>query len=125
MNEGQDLFGGAIRLEGYSLEAAQGELAVTLNFRPLMPMTRDYTLTVGLMSAGGEIIVQADGPVAGYPTSAWLPNVALAETRRLALPGAVPDGAALFVGWYTLEDGARLPVEGAQARDNLLFLGLE
>jgi hypothetical protein len=41
------------------------------------------------------------------------------------LPGGVPDGAELFVGWYTLENGARLPVNSVQARDNLLFLALD
>jgi hypothetical protein len=119
------VFGDVIRLDGTTLERGPDGLTVTLNFTPLRPAPPDMTLTVGLMSAGGQIIAQADGPLAGYPADAWLPGVPFAETRALALPDGVPDGAEPFVGWYTLENGARLPVNSVQARDNLLFLALD
>ncbi len=118
------LFGDSVRLDGYSLESGPNELAVTLNFAPLNQMMRDYTMTLGIMSDENQIIAQADGPVDGYPTSAWLPGVPFAETRTLELPDSLPDGASLFVGWYSSEDGTRLPVISEQARDNLLFLPL-
>ncbi|HYO88075.1 MAG TPA: glycosyltransferase family 39 protein [Candidatus Limnocylindrales bacterium] len=116
------LFGDAIRLDGYSLETTDDGLNLTLNITPLSRMNRDYTLTVGVMSADGQAIAQADGPVAGYPTSAWLAGFTFAESRALSLPESLPAGASLFVGWYALEDGARLPVQGGDAQDNLLFL---
>jgi hypothetical protein len=116
------VFSDVIRLDGYSLAHTDEGLNVTLDFTPLGPALPDTTLTVGIMSAAGQIIVQADGPLAGYPANAWLPGVALSEARMLALPDGVPDGATLFVGWYTLENGARLQVQHPQARDNLLFV---
>jgi 4-amino-4-deoxy-L-arabinose transferase-like glycosyltransferase len=119
------VFGDAIRLDGLTMEDAAGALGVTLEFTPLGPLGTDYTMTMGVMSGNGDVLVQADGPVAGYPTSAWVTGVPFNEARRLAMPRPLEAGDRLFVGWYDPRDGVRLPVTAEGAHDNLLFVPIE
>gem|GEM_PF-829711 len=123
-------FGEAIRLAGYTLSdselAAGDELAVTLNWRYLAPLTEDYTVTLALTDADGNIITQDDGMPAGYPTSRWRPGPDFSETRTLTIPEDTPAGEyKLYVGWYRASDGTRLQVSGGNIRDNLLILPVQ
>jgi len=68
---------------------------------------------VHVLDARGKLIAQGDGPPVNgrYPSSAWRPGQVIADTHRIPLPsGSDPAGLKVFVGLYTLADGARLAV---------------
>ncbi|MFN8378752.1 MAG: glycosyltransferase family 39 protein [Anaerolineae bacterium] len=117
-------FGEIARLDGLTLDGTDDGLTTTLFWTPISQPSADYTLTLGIMSAEGEVLVQADGPVAGYPTSAWVTGIPFSETRTLALPRPLEAGDSLFLGWYDPRDGSRLAVNAREARDNLLWIPL-
>lgn len=119
-------FGDAIRLTGYTLSAARlapGEaLHVTLLWEALAALDDDWTVTLALDGLDGA---QHDGMIAGYPTSAWVRGVTVADPRVIQIPAdAAPGTYYLRVGWYRLADGVRLPVQDPSARDNLYFIPL-
>jgi hypothetical protein len=108
-------FGGAIALDGVTLDAAQvtagGSVDVTLLWRFVQSMDADYVATLQLLDDAGGLVAQADGDVPGYPTSYWWAAPPFPDTRALAIPPETPPGTyRLWVGWYRLPDGARLPV---------------
>jgi 4-amino-4-deoxy-L-arabinose transferase-like glycosyltransferase len=119
------VFGDVLQLVGYdlqpdlstSLEPGAG-LVLTLYWRAIGQVPRDYTVYVHLVDEEGEIWGQADGlPLAGaYPTSHWDPGEHLMDTHELAVGAEAPRGTYhLRVGLYTLDDGQRLPVTGGLA----------
>lgn len=121
---------GLVELLGYRVEpavVAPGEsVAVTLYWRSLQPMGRDWSVFVHLLSANDIIIGQRDMyPGQGtYPTSMWAPGDAIADTYVVAVsPTALtPTEAEVEVGLYRLDTGERLFLTGAEAvspRDSL------
>ena len=118
-------FGGAIRLTGYNLQPdlstslePAARLTVTLYWRAVGEVHRDYTVFVHLVDEEGEIWGQGDGlPLAGaYPTSHWDPGEQLVDTHDLTVSAEAPSGEYhLRIGLYTLDDGQRLPVTGGPA----------
>jgi hypothetical protein len=75
-----------------------------------------YTTFVHLIAPGGELVAQGDSqPFAGqYPTTDWQPGETLADPYVLQLGrGFRPGTYSLRVGLYNPDDGARLPVSGA------------
>lgn len=119
-------FGEGIQATGYTVSdfaPRPGEVVqVHINWRGGAQMNQDWTLTVGLLSAEGVVVAQQDGPIPGYPTSRWLTDVTITETRTLALPAELPSGDyVLYFGWYDPANDARLPISGggADVRDNL------
>jgi hypothetical protein len=117
--------GEALRLRGYTLSETivmPGEsFDVTLHWDGGQAL-EDWTLTVQLLDANGRLVTQNDGPVAAYPTSRWLEDVAFDDTRTLTIPAETAPGAfRLLVGWYNTE--TRMAVSGtAAAENNLLVL---
>jgi hypothetical protein len=103
---------GSITLEGYALEMGADALNVTLRWRAADFLDTDYTVFVHLVGAKGDAaLVQGDGPpLAGrWPTSLWLPGVALDDAHVIALPDDLPPGRyALLVGLYDPQTNARL-----------------
>ena len=84
---------------------------VTLLWRFVQSMDTDYVATIQLLDDAGELVAQADGDVPGYPTSYWRAAPPFPDARTLAIPPDTPPGTyRLWVGWYRLPDGARLPV---------------
>jgi hypothetical protein len=118
-------FGDTITLAGYTLSADQaqpgGMLDVLLLWHYRQPMKRDWTVTVGLFDANHQIMVQADGMPAGYPTSSARPGSIFPDRRVLPIPMEAAAGDyRLFVGWY---DGSeRLLVSNASSIDNLYIV---
>jgi len=111
-------FGGAVRLEGYSWEAAPdaASATVTLRWRALAGLNADYRIFVHLMAPDGALVAQSDvAPLAGlYPTSVWQPGDIILSEHPLALPTGLSAGRyRLLAGIYTPADGARLPVVDA------------
>lgn len=116
-------FGEVIRLDGATITPDGDALAVGLNWSRLAPINGDFTLTVGLVDTDGELVAQQDGPVPGYPTSAWV-DAPFRTDYRLSIPAGT-ELAALRVGWYDAGSGVRLPAAGdVPIRDNLLFIPL-
>jgi 4-amino-4-deoxy-L-arabinose transferase-like glycosyltransferase len=123
------VFGGMIRLAGYSLNAEQlfpgDTLDVTLNWQYVAPIPEDLTVTIGLLDANGEILATADGGVPGYPTSAWRAGVPFQDIRTLTIPSdAAPGALQLYIGWYQVTDGLRLTAAGANILDNRYIIPL-
>ncbi|MBI2911720.1 MAG: hypothetical protein HYY05_06225, partial [Chloroflexi bacterium] len=112
-------FGGALDLLGYDLPisvAGGGVLDLRLLWRAAQPVATDYTLFVHVLDAGGQLLVQEDGFPAGglYPTSAWRPGEVVEDRRRVALPPAVAgQKLRIALGWYRLDTGRRLTLEGS------------
>lgn len=116
-------FADAILLLDAEIEAgdvpAGGQLAVTLTWRGLRAMERDYTVFVQALGPDGQVYGQADSwPVQGArPTGGWSPGEEVADAYRLYLrEGAPPGEYRVIVGWYLLADMSRLPVVDAEGR---------
>lgn len=109
-------FGEKARLLGYDLEErtiVPGEaFRVTLWWKCLAPMERDYSVFLHLVSEEDIIIAQRDVyPGQGtYPTSFWQPGDVIKDTYVLSIPPAVvtPARMELVVGLYSVETGERL-----------------
>jgi hypothetical protein len=107
---------GTVELLGYSIApatAAPGDsILVTLYWRALTEMERDYTVFVHLAATDGSMAGQHDGhPVGGtYPTSLWLAGEVVIDSHEVRVGEAVPAGEyGLEAGMYVAETGARLP----------------
>jgi hypothetical protein len=96
------VFGGQIRLIGYSLDAN----GLTLCWSTLQPVADDYTVFVHVLDREGQPLSNADSqPRAGqYPTSAWTPGELIDDRHSLKLP----PGATIHVGLYKLDTQERL-----------------
>lgn len=110
-------FGGSIRLEGYTL--ADG--SIRLIWRALTTLDGDYRLALGAFDAAGAVIAQADGEPAGFPTSAWVAGQVFEDVRAFAPP---PEAASIYLGWYAVADGTRLPADPDPRGDALFVIPL-
>lgn len=108
-------FGGTIKLIGYRFE--EGDTPrVILCWQSLKPTPIDYTVFVHVPGDNG--VISGDGQPAGgrYPTSAWQPGQiiedvhALPAGRELQIPRAA-------IGFYRLDTGERLPVDGTNSTE--------
>ncbi|MCC6615367.1 MAG: DUF2142 domain-containing protein [Anaerolineae bacterium] len=111
-------FGGLIRLDGYTLTPD----GITLVWRALGPLPTDYRLTLGAFNSAGHVVFQADGEVAGFPTSAWVADLAFEDAHALDLP---PNAETIFLGWYDVDSGQRLPADPNPRGDDLWVIGVE
>ncbi len=119
--------GDEAELLGYDLSensAAPGEtLRLTLYWRALRPMSRDYTVFTHLVAPDGSMTGQRDGqPVGGsYPTGLWLPNEVVTDVYEIDVAPDAPEGEhRLEAGMYLADTGTRLPVDGSP--DNAILL---
>lgn len=116
-NPVQANFDEKIKLNGYDLspnvEPAE-ELAVTLYWQALAPMSLDYTIFVHLIGPDGRRVAQHDGQPwweVALPTSTWQPGEMLQDRHTLKLPAGLSSGVyRLQVGAYYWQTQARLPV---------------
>jgi hypothetical protein len=105
-----------IFLPGFDLrldDAETNSLAVTFYWGALNRMDSSYTNFVHLIDPQTkEIVAQADVIPRGwtYPTTWWETDEWVKDTVRLSLDGVSPGSYDLFVGWYDLETGERVPV---------------
>jgi len=110
------LFGGQIRLIGYTLApAGERDWTLALVWSAEAAIDEDYTVFVHLLDGEGEIRGQHDGPPGGgdYPTSFWLAGDLILDRHELSLPADAPAGIYhLLVGLYRPDTGERLPVDG-------------
>jgi hypothetical protein len=120
VQEGLANFDGRILLTGAEVGRDQllpGEvLPVTLHWRALRELEKDYTVTVQLLGPDGRLYGQMDSwPVQGaLPTSGWEPGREIADPYRVPLAPDAPHGRyRVVVGWYLLATMERLPVVNA------------
>ena len=119
----QVIFGGSLRLAGYALQRAEGELTLDLLWTTVQAPPADCQYFVHLVDAQERILSQFDGPLgrlAGDPPAPGLGAGQLVRQQaHLALPGGTQDGAyRIYVGVYRLAGGARLPASDAGAPVN-------
>ena len=98
---------------------AGGQLAVTLTWRGLRAIERNYTVFVQALGPDGQVYGQADSwPVQGArPTGGWSPGEEVVDAYRFYLREGTPPGEyRVIVGWYLLADMSRLPVMDAGGR---------
>jgi hypothetical protein len=90
-------------------------LGLTLLWRPLHPLTEDYSLFVHLRDAAGRTVAQRDDwPRHGtYQTSAWRAGEPLLDEANLALPATLAPGRYTLVLGLAPPDRSRLPVRPA------------
>jgi hypothetical protein len=102
-------FGNSIRLLGYSYpypQTARGEDAfITLYWRALRPIQKDYAIILELFSVSGEsfrVQSQATPGNNNFPTSFWKPGDTFAETYHLPirLDAPAPTLATFKIGWF-------------------------
>jgi hypothetical protein len=105
-----------------------GQLALTLTWQGLAPMSEDYTVFVQVLDAQDRIVGQVDSwPVQGtFPTSQWTPGELVSDPYVIQLSEEVPPGDyKLNIGLYLLGTLQRLPVidESGAAVDDKLEVG--
>lgn len=98
------MFGEAIELVGYNLDRTANAIGLTLIWRSVRALDRDYTVfTHALNATGQQIGGQDNQPVQGtYPVSWWLPGEYVVDAYTLPLADTIE------VGWYDPETGARV-----------------
>jgi hypothetical protein len=99
---------------------------VTVYWRTLARTDQNYAVFAHLLSDVGMMIAQRDShPGLGrYPTSAWEPGIAFADTYRVHIPETAyaPDTGYVQVGLY-LPDGSRLTTD--DGRDAVRLVSIE
>jgi hypothetical protein len=87
------------------------DITVTLVWRALAPIAADYTVTVQLLGADGQVYAQRDAPPLDgrAPTSTWSPGEVLVDTYRFSVAADAPVGEyRLLAAMYLPESGERL-----------------
>jgi hypothetical protein len=109
-------FGDALRLAAYAVPSGAARpgdtLRLDLLWRADSAPGRAYKIFVHVVAADGRPVAQRDAePYDGrHPTAAWVPGTTLRDRHPIRLPADLPPGQyGLLVGWYGLEDPARLP----------------
>ncbi|NTV64454.1 MAG: glycosyl transferase, partial [Oscillochloris sp.] len=127
--------GPAIRLQGYTIDAARlrttGAITLRLQWQARAPVGQDLMLAVRLLDQAGATVAQIDVPPAGpeAPSSGWQLYKYLSRTQPLPVAGNLPAGSYwLALALYTPGDFARLtphnppPAPGAPAYDQTALL---
>jgi hypothetical protein len=131
-------FDGQVELLGYGLSADEaasltevrsgGVLGLTLFWRALRPMERDYSLLLELSDEAGRTWMEAIFPLPNesYPTSHWQPGEILRTPYDLLIDAAIPSGRyRLFVnlldddGRPLVEEGFAVTELGIEGREHL------
>ncbi len=138
--------GGVMKLLGYDVQSSKfkaqsskpsslrpsDSLAVTLYWRALAKMDRDYAVFVHLLDENDLILAQRNTfpGLGSFPTTLWQAGDAIADTYTLPLPETTyaPSSAQLEVGLFDFTTGERLLVYGAEEEpvdDNVRFEQIE
>lgn len=124
--------GSKIALVGYkfdTLNKREGEVKVTLYWRALAGIERDYTVFVHLMDEDGLLEAQGDSQPRGgiFPTSVWKEGELIKDEHLLSLsPGGETRQYQVVVGMYNLATMERLAVfdaDGSRLLHDAIVLG--
>lgn len=112
-----------LRLDGYTLEAtsvrSEQLLRVSIQWRAAAPPT-DRVLFIHVLDRAGNTVGQADVPLVGphAPAAAWGDGRVVTWSQPVPLQPDLPPGQyRLVIGVYGASDGARLPLQSADAPD--------
>ncbi|MBI4213763.1 MAG: DUF2079 domain-containing protein [Chloroflexi bacterium] len=106
-----DLFGGALRLDGYTVGAAGERLGVQLFWSKEGALAENYHYFIHLVDPAGATFSQADGQLKNgiVPTREWDLGCPVREGITLSAPPLSEwPRYRLAVGWYDLRTGERL-----------------
>ncbi|MDH4207780.1 MAG: hypothetical protein OEV76_02805, partial [Anaerolineae bacterium] len=98
-------FGERIELAGYELSSVKtspgSDLRLTLFWRALRPIAREYTVFAHLRGSDGSLVAQDDFPPLKnlYPTYYWAKGRTVPDPRTLSISSAAAPG------WYRLDVG--------------------
>ncbi|MBN1955328.1 MAG: hypothetical protein JW900_09795 [Anaerolineae bacterium] len=118
---------GEVELLGFDLPGRQvrpGEmLDVVLYWRAVHPLETNYQSFVHLAQPLTVAWGQSDAlNPGGLPTTRWPQDRYVWDAHRFQVPANTPPGEyVLAVGLYTLADGRRLPVLGAEEQDSVVL----
>jgi hypothetical protein len=122
--------GNKVQLVGYTLSSSElipgGKWLITLYWRPIAPLSEDYTVFIHLLDDKGAQIAQVDEqPVNNYyPTSLWQSQDTIQDVHTVVLPANIPPGNyTLSIGLYLLSSGQRLPIIPSSPPVNEIRLG--
>lgn len=116
-------FEGKARLLGYDLDTDSvrpgGQVAVTLYWQALAPMSENYAVFVHLVNPAGALSAQRDTfpGLGNFPTSQWKPGDTFADTYQVDIgeTAYAPDEAHVRVGLY-VPNGPRLSAFDAEGQ---------
>jgi hypothetical protein len=123
--------GGKVQLLGYDLDTAYPSpgdtLRLTLYWKTLAQMNKDYTVFTHLITTDNRIWGQQDNlPVKGtYPTRAWMEGEVVVDNYEIAIQPDTPPGEYMLeIGMYDRRTGQRLAVTdvGGQSQGNRILL---
>lgn len=122
-------FANQIQLIGYdwvdqTVQPGQSA-ALTLYWKTVSAPGKDLNLFIHLVDPVSHAQVTGfDGPPS-FPTGYWQPGTAIIDERTLTFPDSLSPGQYdLYIGWYNLEDFARLPLEQEKPADALRVLSV-
>ena len=120
-------FGGQIRLIGYDWIHEAGvkpgtQVPITFYWETLLPPGQNLNLFIHLIDPVTQTQVAGfDGPPR-FPTQYWQPRNTIIDSRTLDIPADLPTGTyELRIGWYNLDDFARLPLLDGEGDSLTLF----
>jgi hypothetical protein len=123
-------YGGQMELLGYEMETKEVRpteaVYVTLYWRGLVEMERDYSVSLVVLTPSGELIGQEDSypGLGSYPTSAWRPGHVAADRAwvRIRRRTSVPTIGWIGVNVYHLPTMERLEASrGGEAVDQVFL----
>ena len=111
-------FGDSIALEGYDIQSSN-PLQVNLYWRARASVPLNYTVSLQLLDADGQVIGTGDAqPAKGMnPTSSWVPNEQVFDSHEFVGLADSGRGKALRVGLYRNETGERLEIRDGENKD--------
>lgn len=120
-------FADQIQLAGYDwpnhAKIKPGEtVPLTFYWETLASPGQPLNLFIHLVDpATGTQVAGFDGPPE-FPTEFWQPGNTIVDSRALAFPVDLPSGPyELRIGWYNLENFARLPLADKTGDNSSLF----
>jgi hypothetical protein len=113
--------GGRILLEGFDLIESAQPVVLTLYWKSIEPVDKNWKVFVHVVDQAGEIVAQNDA----FPgnelrwTDTWKPREYVVDQHTLALPER-RDGSAytILVGMYDPETGIRVPIRAGLEGDS-------
>ena len=113
-NRSPGIFDQSIKLVGYDLLPDPGGPILKLHWQPLERTEQDWTVFIHLVDRDQQIIAQYDAPPFNglYPTSEWIPDTIIIDSKKLALPDNIGSGEyTILVGLYDPASGKRASVK--------------
>lgn len=117
-------FGDAIELQNVVINPSRGvagmPVRVTLNFKVLQKIDKDYFIFVHVEDVDGRVDrLNVDHPPRAKPTSQWQPGEMVQDTFDIPIPPNMPvRGLSLLLGFWEPQSNQRLPIVNKDAVPN-------